>query len=139
MDSYTEEELNEIEKSLKSESFFNLTTGTINQELIDNLKFGKKFTPKTRYSSNIEINKFNREIVSVLKPFLKLEFNVNLEINSNNIVQSLYEALNANQSIIFKQFINTAIKAYKKGSNMFRKYMKQNWKKNNEFAIREFL
>ena len=138
MDSYTEEELNEIEKSLRSASFFNLTRGTINQELIDNLKFGKKFTPKTRYSSNIEMNKFNREIVSVLKPFLKSEFNVNLEISSSNIVQSLYEALNANQSIIFKQFINTAIKAYKKGSNMFRKYMKQNWKKTMNLPSENF-
>ena len=135
MDNYTEEELNEIEKSLKRESFFNLTNGTIGQELIDNLKFGKKNTPKTRYSSNTEMTKFNKEIVSVLKPFLKLELNVNIEINSNNIVQSLYRVLNVNQSIIFKQFINTAVKAYKKDSQMFRNYMKQNWKKNNEFAF----
>ena len=90
MDNYTEEELNEIIKSLNSESFFSLTTGTIGQDLIDNLKLGKKFTPKTRYSSNAEMTKFNIEIVSVLKPFLISEFNVNMEINSNNIVQSIH-------------------------------------------------
>jgi len=34
MDIYTAEELKEIKKSLNSESFFNITNGTIDPELI---------------------------------------------------------------------------------------------------------
>ena len=49
------EEILEIENTLKRESFFNLTNININEELIKNLKLGKKYSPKTDYSILSEI------------------------------------------------------------------------------------
>ena len=46
MDNYSSDEIKEIKKALKSESFFNLTDENINPELIQNLKLGKKYSPK---------------------------------------------------------------------------------------------
>ena len=37
--------------------FFNITNGEIYSELIKNLKFGKKFTLKTKSSSNVKMKK----------------------------------------------------------------------------------
>ena len=58
MENYASEEI-EIETALKSESFFNLTNVNVNEGLIENLKLGKKYTPKTNYSILSEILKFN--------------------------------------------------------------------------------
>jgi len=52
MDNYASDEIKEIEKALKSESFFNLTDENIYLELIENLKLGKKYSPKTNYAIN---------------------------------------------------------------------------------------
>jgi len=76
MDNYTSDKIEEIEKALKSESFFNLTDEEINPELIVNLKLGKKYSPKTNYSIYTEIDRFNKEIILILKSYVKSEFNI---------------------------------------------------------------
>ena len=55
MDNYASEEIKEIENALNSDSFFNLTDEKIKPELIENLKLGKKYSPKTNYSIKSEI------------------------------------------------------------------------------------
>ena len=89
MENYASEEILEIETALKSESFFNLTNVNVNEGLIENLKLGKKNTPKTNYSILSEILKFNKEIVSVIKAYVKSEFKISVEINPENIIEKI--------------------------------------------------
>ena len=66
MDIYAVKEIKEITNELNREMFFNLTNHKITQELIKNLKLGKQYTPETKYSSTVEIAKFNSEVANHL-------------------------------------------------------------------------
>ena len=68
MENYASEEILEIETALKSESFFNLTNVNVNEGLIENLKLGKKYTPKTNYSKLSEILNSTKKLYQLLKP-----------------------------------------------------------------------
>ena len=104
MDNYASDEIKEIEKALKSESFFNLTDENINLELIENLKLGKKYSPKTNYAINSEIDRFNKEIILIIKPYIKSEFNISVVINPKNILEDIKNIIESNLPIKLKDF-----------------------------------
>ena len=66
MDNYASEEIKEIENAHNSDSFFNLTDEKIKPELIENLKLGKKYSPKTNYSIKSEIEKLLQSSILTL-------------------------------------------------------------------------
>ena len=138
MDSYTAEEIIEIGQSLNSESFFNLTNEEIDSELVNSLKLGKKFTPRTKFSQNKEIVKFNNEIVSVVKSYLKTEFKVTVDVNPNRIVHSLRKMLKINHSVKLIKFIKTAIRTYEQELQCFKTYIGENCKNTTDLPSENF-
>ena len=105
-----------------NESFFNLTNCKINQQLIENLKLGKKYTPKTKYYSTVEITKFNSEIANIFKSLIHSEFGRNVEINTSDLIKSLRDILKGPFSDNLKAFIKNAIQAFKQELQLIKKH-----------------
>ena len=114
MDNYASEEIKEIENALNSDSFFNLTDEKIKPELIENLKLGKKYSPKTNYSIKSEIEKFNKEIIAIINSYVKSEFKISVKLDHKDLVRDIMNMIKTNLPIQLKEFLVNAIQSYKK-------------------------
>ena len=86
------------------------------------MKLGKKYTPKTKYYSTVEITKFNSEIANISKSLIHSEFGRNVEINTSDLIKSLRDILKGPFSDNLKAFIKNAIQAFKQELQLIKKH-----------------
>ncbi len=138
MKKYAENELSEIKKSLSEKNFFNISNENLGESIIDSLKLGKKYTPKTKYNIKSEIANFNMEVGKILENFLLQEFSLNTKINSGKVAQWFQKTTNHVNSKPLYEFLTVAETAYKKELKSFKNQLYLNKSKLNNLPNETF-
>ena len=63
---YVTKEINDIGESLNRESFFNLSSEPVSDDIKNNLKLGRKYIPFCKLAFKTELRKFDSEVLEIL-------------------------------------------------------------------------
>ena len=74
----------------------------------------------------MEIDRFNKEVILILKSYVKSEFNISIVINPKNILGDMKNIIDSNVPIKLKEFLDHAINSYKQELSSFSTQMRRN-------------
>ena len=67
---YVTKEINDIGESLNRESFFNLSSEPVSDDIKNNLKLGRKYIPFCKLAFKTELRKFDSEVLEILHRYV---------------------------------------------------------------------